>query len=352
MNGHDRVAVTLGFNHITGGARASLRATPKVFLSEDDGASFAPVVLEDVTFPDGSTLLAAQNSANTVVFDPADHDVMYIGCDVGVFRYQVGDPKALLWNQGLPNAPVLDLDIWPKAAVAPIRLIRAATHGRGVFEAELTPTTPHPADVYVRDTILDDGRDAPIASSPSPFVEGEILSALESPDIKIESAYFFRSSPTRASTLDYTPTGPLDFIGFEQMDEGMLVGGRASTVHVQVRNRGPAPATTVRARAFFALKAGGVYPDLPSDFWTKFPAADPSGSDWKPIGPAVTLAKLRPGEPFRHVCDEPYRYDVQKRIPDVTKAERVLGFRATTPLSEVLDVVIPWVKQQAAYGNI
>ena len=43
---------------------------------------------------------------------------------------------------------------------------------------------------------------------------------------------------------------------------------------------------------------------------------------------------------------------MQKRVPDVTKAERVLGFRATTPLGEVLDVVIPWVKQQAAYGNI
>ena len=62
--------------------------------------------------------------------------------------------------------------------------------------------------------------------------------------------------------------------------------------------------------------------------------------------------KVRPGEPFRYVCDEPYRYDVQKRVPDVSKAERMLGFRATTPLSEVLDVVIPWVKQQAEYGNI
>ncbi len=62
--------------------------------------------------------------------------------------------------------------------------------------------------------------------------------------------------------------------------------------------------------------------------------------------------KLRPGEPFRYICDEPYRYDVQKRVPDVSKAERVLGFRATTPLSEVLDIVIPWVKQQAEYGNI
>jgi nucleoside-diphosphate-sugar epimerase len=43
---------------------------------------------------------------------------------------------------------------------------------------------------------------------------------------------------------------------------------------------------------------------------------------------------------------------VQKRVPNVEKAKRVLGFRATTPLSEILDHVIPWVKQQVEYGNI
>jgi nucleoside-diphosphate-sugar epimerase len=63
-------------------------------------------------------------------------------------------------------------------------------------------------------------------------------------------------------------------------------------------------------------------------------------------------AKLRPGVPFRYVSDPPYPYDVQKRVPQVDKATRLLGFRATTPLNEVLDVVIPWVKQQVEYGNI
>jgi nucleoside-diphosphate-sugar epimerase len=62
--------------------------------------------------------------------------------------------------------------------------------------------------------------------------------------------------------------------------------------------------------------------------------------------------KLRPGVPFRYVCDDPYPYDVQKRVPSVEKAERMLGFRATTPLSEILDIVIPWVRQQVEYGNI
>jgi nucleoside-diphosphate-sugar epimerase len=62
--------------------------------------------------------------------------------------------------------------------------------------------------------------------------------------------------------------------------------------------------------------------------------------------------KLRPGVPFRYVCDPAYPYDVQKRVPSTEKAARVLGFRATTPLSELLDTVIPWVKQQVVYGNI
>jgi nucleoside-diphosphate-sugar epimerase len=62
--------------------------------------------------------------------------------------------------------------------------------------------------------------------------------------------------------------------------------------------------------------------------------------------------KLRPGVPFRYLCDAPFQYDVQKRVPNVEKAKRVLGFRATTPLNEILDVVIPWVKQQVEYGNI
>jgi UDP-glucose 4-epimerase len=62
--------------------------------------------------------------------------------------------------------------------------------------------------------------------------------------------------------------------------------------------------------------------------------------------------KLRPGEPFRYVCDPAYPYDVQRRIPSTEKAARLLGFRAATPLAEVLDVVIPWVRQQVEFGNI
>lgn len=55
---------------------------------------------------------------------------------------------------------------------------------------------------------------------------------------------------------------------------------------------------------------------------------------------------------FRYVSDEPFAYDVQMRSPDVAKAERLLGYRSETSLSEVLDEVIPWVKEQMQLDRI
>ncbi len=62
--------------------------------------------------------------------------------------------------------------------------------------------------------------------------------------------------------------------------------------------------------------------------------------------------KVHGDEPFRSVCDAPYTYDVQKRIPSVEKARRLLGFAATTSLSESLDEIIPWIQAQIAIGGI
>jgi nucleoside-diphosphate-sugar epimerase len=56
--------------------------------------------------------------------------------------------------------------------------------------------------------------------------------------------------------------------------------------------------------------------------------------------------------PFRYVSDDPFEYDVQKRVPSTDKAKRVLGFEATTTLDEMLDEVIPWIEQAVADGTI
>jgi nucleoside-diphosphate-sugar epimerase len=57
-------------------------------------------------------------------------------------------------------------------------------------------------------------------------------------------------------------------------------------------------------------------------------------------------------EPLRWVSDEPFEHDVQRRIPDTSKAERLLGFTATTSLDDMLDEVIPWIAAAMAAGVI
>jgi nucleoside-diphosphate-sugar epimerase len=57
-------------------------------------------------------------------------------------------------------------------------------------------------------------------------------------------------------------------------------------------------------------------------------------------------------KPFRYVCDPPYPYDVQMRVPDTGKAKKMLGFEASTSLSKMLDEVIPWIRQEIAAGRV
>ena len=59
-----------------------------------------------------------------------------------------------------------------------------------------------------------------------------------------------------------------------------------------------------------------------------------------------------PDTPLRLVSDPPYEHDVQMRVPDVRKARDLLGFEATTPLEDVLDEVIPWIRDEIAAQRI
>jgi nucleoside-diphosphate-sugar epimerase len=61
---------------------------------------------------------------------------------------------------------------------------------------------------------------------------------------------------------------------------------------------------------------------------------------------------IHPDIPFTYVSDKPYEYDVQKRVPDVSKAKRVLGFEAKTSLDKALAEIIPWIKEQIQLGGI
>ncbi|WP_309712713.1 NAD-dependent epimerase/dehydratase family protein [Pseudolysinimonas sp.] len=78
-----------------------------------------------------------------------------------------------------------------------------------------------------------------------------------------------------------------------------------------------------------------------------------------PVGHTVTeLAEViwrkinGPDRPLALAHDPGFEHDVQKRVPDVTKAKTVLGFEATTTLDDMLDEVIPWIRSAIDEGTI
>jgi len=66
----------------------------------------------------------------------------------------------------------------------------------------------------------------------------------------------------------------------------------------------------------------------------------------------VIWEKLKPGAEFRYVSDPPFPHDVQRRVPDTTKAKELLGFEAQTTLDEALDEIIPWVEREVKRARI
>ena len=62
--------------------------------------------------------------------------------------------------------------------------------------------------------------------------------------------------------------------------------------------------------------------------------------------------RINPDKEFNYICDEPYKWDVQKRVPDVSKAENILNIKCETSLEEALDEIIPWIIEQIKIGGI
>lgn len=79
-----------------------------------------------------------------------------------------------------------------------------------------------------------------------------------------------------------------------------------------------------------------------------------STSESTTVSELATLiwSKIHGNKPLSIVHEPPFEHDVQKRVPDVRKARDTLGFEASTGLVEMLDEVIPWVRQAIALGNI
>lgn len=96
-----------------------------VFKTTDAGANWCDISNNLPNIP-----------VSAIAIDPEHHDSLYIGTDIGVFRTSNGGQKWHTMVQGLPRVTVVDLKFHRAT-----RTLRAATHGRGMWDiaAPLTP---------------------------------------------------------------------------------------------------------------------------------------------------------------------------------------------------------------------
>ena len=59
-----------------------------------------------------------------------------------------------------------------------------------------------------------------------------------------------------------------------------------------------------------------------------------------------------PNPPFKCVSDPPFEYDVQYRVPDVTKAKNLLGFVSEVTSEEAVDEVVAWCREEIKAGRL
>ena len=71
---------------------------------------------------------------NALAVDPANSMIVFAGTDVGVYRSTDGGNNWSPYNTGMPKIAIFDLQIQNAN-----RLLRAATHGRGIWEIGLDP---------------------------------------------------------------------------------------------------------------------------------------------------------------------------------------------------------------------
>ena len=74
---------------------------------------------------------------NAFVVDPANSNNLYAGTDIGVYRSTDGGTTWSPFSNGLPRVAVFDM-----AIQNPHRILRIATHGRGMWEFQISDAAP------------------------------------------------------------------------------------------------------------------------------------------------------------------------------------------------------------------
>jgi len=207
--------------------------------------------------PAGPTALPA--AIFSLEIDRDDPKILYAGTDRGVFRSADRGESWSPFDRGLPPTSVFDLQ---HHLTQP--LLRAATHGRGVWEIDLSGEPCPKTELYLRSSPSDQGRRWPSGRWPIPEElpgasrPADSPGVTDSPDIKVIAA-------------DPRLKEEISVFAYPELVTARPIAGGEYRIVVHLANRGP-EAATARVRVYLArgLRPPEVEggPGAPGGAWT------------------------------------------------------------------------------------
>ncbi|HEX5587051.1 MAG TPA: NAD(P)-dependent oxidoreductase, partial [Acidimicrobiia bacterium] len=163
---------------------------------------------------------------------------------------------------------------------------------------------------------------------------------------KLGVEYFARAA-WEQHELPYTIVRPFNAVGVGELRESGVPGSAAGTASTALTHVVPdlvrkvlsgqdplrllGDGRQVRHYTAAADIAAGIVTAMahPAARNDDFNLASPIGTSVLELAEAI-WRRLRPDDPFRYECDDPYEHDVAQRVPSTAKARDRLGFEATT----------------------
>ena len=211
----------------------------------------------------------------------------FVGTDIGVYRSTDAGTNWNNYSQGLPNTAIYDLRLRDGS-----NLLRAATHGRGLWEVRTDLATQPTVDIFVRDHIMDTGRPPSGAPVPAGWEDPTRYIALndtcywwQCADIKTDAPPSWQLQPSEVNYLNFETKLIARESGERQPEPRLCAGAQPR----------PAAANNVTVKIMTAGASAGL-PDLPADFWSAWPNSA-GDANWTPVGHPQTIATLEPLRP-------------------------------------------------------
>jgi hypothetical protein len=201
----------------------------KVFLTTNQGSSWT-----NITYNLGDIPVLS------VVIDHANDPIIYVGTELGVYAKAMSATVWVLYNPGLPNVAVKELDIMYGS-----NTLRAATWGRGLWQYTLMNRNTYPA--IVRTQI----NDTPTDDLPKETIDQFVNSQIDY-DLALTSVYVKWSinAPTFTNVIPMTNVGGMAWRSVAALPDGPV----GTKVYFKVFAVGAQADTTETYKFMYTIK--------------------------------------------------------------------------------------------------